>query len=73
MPSAAEEYTARAQAFNKQREQFYGQVLRSEPAPSFARGGRGVADPNRPLDPQTEMIASYIQHSEHGALTLLGR
>ena len=61
MPSAADAYTARAQAFNQQRERFYGQALRTEAAPSFARGGRGIADPNRALDPQTEMIASYVQ------------
>lgn len=61
MPTAAEQYIAQAKTFNGQREKFYGRALRTEAAPSFARGGRGVADPNRALDPQTEMIASYIQ------------
>lgn len=61
MATAAEQYIAQAKAFNDQREQFYGQTLRTEAAPSFARGGRGIADPNRPLDPQTAMIASYIK------------
>jgi len=61
MGTAAEIYTARFNAFNAQRERLYGKVLESEPAPSFARGGRGLLDPHRTLDPASERIASYVR------------
>lgn len=60
--SAIETYAARFDAFNAQRERFYGQQLRGEPAPRFAAGaGRARLDPRRQLDPQSEIIASYVQ------------
>lgn len=62
MTTAAEEYATRFDAFNAQRERFYGHQLRGEPTPRFAAGaGRSRLDPRRALDPQSEIIASYVQ------------